>query len=170
MCVCVCVRVHEMTHGLDDQGRKFNPEGRLKQWWTDADIDNFHSRAQCVVDLYSSMKVHGHAVNGDLTLGENIADIGGVKLAYKAFVRAAQEREGASAPSRPDRQLFFVAQAQNWCTKARPKAEALELLTDPHAPDRWRVNGPLSQVSEFAEAFGCPAASAMSPSSRCHVW
>jgi len=128
---------HEMTHGFDDQGRKFNPEGRLKQWWSDADIDMFQSRAQCVVDLYSSMALDGKHVNGQLTLGENIADIGGVKLAYKAFVREAREREGSSAPSRTDQQLFFVAQAQNWCTKARKQALDLELLTDPHAPDRF---------------------------------
>lgn len=159
-----------MTHGFDDQGRKFNPEGRLKQWWTDGDIQNFQSRSQCIVDLYSSMKLDGKSVNGELTLGENIADIGGVKIAYKAFVRSVQEREGSSAPSRTDKQLFFVAQAQNWCTKARKQAEELELLTDPHAPDRWRVNGPLSQTPEFAEAFMCPADTAMNPSSRCHVW
>jgi len=161
---------HEMTHGFDDQGRKFNPEGRLKQWWTDGDIQNFNSRTQCVADLYSSMKLDGKNVNGQLTLGENIADIGGVKLAFKAFVREAQQREGSSAPSRTDKQLFFVAQAQNWCTKARTQAEDLQLLTDPHAPDRWRVNGPLSQTPEFADAFTCPSGSAMNPTSRCHVW
>lgn len=161
---------HEMTHGFDDQGRKFNPEGRLKQWWAEEDIQNFRSRAKCVEDLYSSMELDGKKVNGALTLAENIADIGGVKNAFKAFAQEAQEREGDSAPSTTDKQLFFVAQAQNWCTKARKQAEELQLLTDPHAPDRWRVNGPLSQTPAFAEAFSCPVHSAMNPETRCHVW
>uniref|UniRef100_A0A7S0DV73 Peptidase M13 C-terminal domain-containing protein n=1 Tax=Hanusia phi TaxID=3032 RepID=A0A7S0DV73_9CRYP len=161
---------HEMTHGFDDQGRKFNPEGRMKQWWSDADKDAFEQRASCVVELYNSMKLDGKRVNGELTLGENIADIGGVKLAYRAMERELREKEGQAAPSRTDRQLFFVSQGQNWCTKARKQAEELQLLTDPHAPDRWRVNGPLSQTPEFAEAFQCSPGSPMNPRRRCEVW
>mmetsp|Transcript_36762 Transcript_36762/g.88853 ORF Transcript_36762/g.88853 Transcript_36762/m.88853 type:complete len:744 (+) Transcript_36762:244-2475(+) len=161
---------HEMTHGFDDQGRKFNPQGRLEGWWTTPDVKAFESRAGCVRDLYSSFKLNGRSVSGELTLGENIADIGGVRLAYKAFAKLMREKEGSGQPSTTDKQLFFVSQAQNWCTKGRKKAENLQLLTDPHAPDRFRVNGPLSQISEFQQAFGCPAGSLMAPKDRCRVW
>jgi putative endopeptidase len=161
---------HEMTHGFDDQGRRFNPEGRLGQWWSPEDRTAFKDRARCVEKLYAGYEVGGRKVNGQLTLAENIADIGGVKLAYRAMERLMQEKEGAGAPSATDRQLFFVAQAQNWCSKERPAAAALELLTDVHAPDKWRVNGPLSQVQEFAQVFQCPSGSPMNPFERCHVW
>jgi len=161
---------HEISHGFDDQGRKFDPKGRLAQWWTEEDVVEFEERTRCVEALYSAFQYHGKKVNGALTLGENVADIAGVKLAYNAMARVMREKEGGSAPSLTDRQLFFVAQGQNWCTKEREEAEELQLLTDPHAPDRFRVNGPLSQVESFAEAFQCPAGSPMNPLKRCDVW
>mmetsp|Transcript_47651 Transcript_47651/g.113427 ORF Transcript_47651/g.113427 Transcript_47651/m.113427 type:complete len:747 (+) Transcript_47651:60-2300(+) len=161
---------HEMTHGFDNQGRRFNPEGRLGQWWSAEDRTAFKDRAQCIEKLYSTFEVDGHKVNGELTLAENIADIGGVKLAYRAMERLMQEKEGNGAPTTTDRQLFFVAQAQNWCSKERPAAAALQILTDAHSPDKWRVNGPLSQVKEFSEVFQCPVGAKMNPPQRCHVW
>lgn len=88
----------------------------------------------------------------------------------RAFVKMQQQKEGSGSPSRTDKQLFFVSQGQNWCTKGRKRAEELQLLTDPHAPDRWRVNGPLSQLEEFQEAFQCPLGMKMSPAKRCRVW
>lgn len=165
---------HEITHGFDDQGRKFDPKGMLREWWEPAVAEKFEARAQCVDDFYSGLEVApGVNVNGRLTLGENIADIGGVKQAHRAY-RRWQERHGDGAepavPGLTDEQLFFVAYAQIWCSLSTPEEDRLRITTDPHSPAKFRVRGTLSQVPAFAAAFQCAEGTAMNPKDRCEVW
>jgi endothelin-converting enzyme/putative endopeptidase len=166
---------HELTHGFDDQGRKFDADGNLRDWWSPAIGKEFERRAACVARQYGGYDaVEGSSdlkLNGELTLGENIADLGGVKLAYQAY----QASRAAGRPEPPiegftPAQAFFVSYAQSWCSKVRPEAARLRAQTDPHSPARWRVNGPLSNLVEFASAFGCPAAAPMVRAERCDVW
>ncbi len=165
---------HELTHGFDDEGRKYDALGNLRDWWTPAVATEFDRRARCLVDQYAAYEpVPGVHVNGELTLGENIADLGGLRLAFAAHREAAQGRppEPAVAGFTPDQQIF-VAMAQSWCTKMREPFARMLAQTDPHAPDRFRVNGPVSNLPEFAAAFQCPAGSRMTrpPDRRCQIW
>jgi putative endopeptidase len=151
---------HELTHGFDDQGRQFDGDGRLSDWWTKKTEAEFSKRAQCLVQQYDAIEgLPGVNVNGELTLGENIADLGGVKLAYAAL-----------DPSSTDARAFFVAYAQGWCENARPDYLATLLRTDPHAPPWVRVNAVLANIPEFAEAFSCSSGAPMAPVKRCEVW
>ena len=164
---------HELTHGFDDMGRKFDPSGQLREWWEPEVAARFEERAQCVRDRYSAYEVEpGVHVQGDLTAGENIADIGGVKQAYAAY-QAWKARHGkpqAAVAGLTDDQLFFVSFAQVWCTEAAPEFVRMQVTTDPHSPARFRVMGPLTQNPVFAEAFQCPAGAPMAPVERCEVW
>ncbi len=164
---------HELTHGFDDQGRKFDPKGRLEEWWEPEVAERFESQAQCVDDFYSAYEVEpGVTVNGRLTLGENIADIGGVKQAYQAY-KQWEERHEATAPAiegLTNDQLFFVAWGQVWCTLASKEYERLQVTTDPHSPAKFRVQGPVSHNPAFARAFGCSEESPMQPENQCVVW
>jgi endothelin-converting enzyme/putative endopeptidase len=162
---------HELTHGFDDQGRKFDPEGNLRDWWTAADAQAFEERAGCVADQYSGYTVAGDThVNGRLTLGENTADNGGLRLALAAYLNGP----GAKAKEKIDgftpEQRVFLGWAQVWCENARPEAERLKAQTNPHASNRYRVNGPASNMPEFAKAFQCKANAAMVRPSACRVW
>jgi len=148
---------HEMTHGFDDQGRQFDADGNLRDWWTSADAKNFQARASLVAtqfDTYSP--VEGVHVNGKLTLGENIADLGGLKIAYLAFEKAMQGKPRKLIDGFTPEQRFFLAFAQIWRSNARPETLRLRVATDPHSPDRFRVVGPLSNLAEFSQAFPCP--------------
>ena len=164
---------HELTHGFDDQGRKFAPDGRLREWWEPEVAERFEERAQCVADFYSELEVApGAKVNGQLTLGENIADIGGVKEAYQAY-EAWEERNGAPEPlvdGLTDDQLFFVSWSQVWCSIATEERERLQVTTDPHSPARFRATAPLMMHPGFAEAFHCEPGTPMAPAERCEVW
>jgi endothelin-converting enzyme/putative endopeptidase len=164
---------HELTHGFDDQGRKFAPDGKLRDWWAPEAEAKFEGQTQCIRDLYGRYEaVPGAPVNGQLTLGENIADVGGVKEAYRAY-KAWEARNGAPAPAVPgltNDQLFFVAWSQAWCGLATEERLRLQVTTDPHSPDRFRAIGPLTQAPAFAAAFQCPAGAPMSPVERCEVW
>ena len=165
---------HEITHGFDDQGRKFDPKGELREWWEPAVAEKFETRAQCVDDFYYGLEVApGVHVNGRLTLGENIADVGGVKQAHQAY-RRWQERQGdGAAPAVPgltDEQLFFVAYAQVWCSLSTPEEDRLRITTDSHSPPKFRVRGTLAQVPAFARAFACAEGTPMNPAERCEVW
>jgi len=164
---------HELTHGFDDQGRKFDPRGALREWWDPAVSARFEERAQCVDDQYSRYEVEpGVTINGRLTLGENIADIGGLKQSWDAF-RAWQERHGAPGPtvgSLTPEQLFFVAHGQVWCQLMSPEQARLRITTDPHSPGKFRVIGPVANHPAFAPAFRCPAGAPMNPSPKCEVW
>ena len=164
---------HELTHGFDDQGRKFDPEGRLREWWEPAVAARFQERAQCVESLYSGYEVEpGLHLNGAQTLGENIADLGGIKEAYRAY-RAAENESGTSASSVPgltSDQLFFVGFAQPWCELITPEYARLLASVDYHSPGKFRVRGAVSQSKEFAAAFSCAEGTPMNPSKKCEVW
>jgi putative endopeptidase len=148
---------HEMTHGFDDSGSQFDAEGNLQNWWTDADKQAYQSRTDLVVRQYDAYEpLKGERVNGKLTLGENIADIGGLKIAFAAYQNSLK---GKAAPAPIDGftgpQRFFLGAATVWRNHIREAALSLRLKTDPHSPGRERVNGPLSNLPEFYEAFGC---------------
>jgi putative endopeptidase len=164
---------HEMTHGFDDQGRQFDAQGNLRDWWTPADSKAFDQRARLVQKQFDSYVVLDSLhVNGKLTLGEDIADLGGLKIAYEALERSFSGKRPASIDGFTPEQRFFLSWAQVWRTKDRPEAERQQVLTDPHAPARWRVNGPLANMPEFAKAFGCKAGDPMvrPDSLRPQIW
>lgn len=162
---------HELTHGFDDKGRLFDARGNLQTWWTPEVNEAFTAKAQCVVDQYAGYRVGDLNLNGQLTLGENIADLGGMKIAFHAMKAA---REGM--PSKVEgqeftaEQLFFLSYAQTWCTKRRPEYARMLVTVDPHSPPEFRVNGVVVNLPEFAEAFSCQAGQPMAPEKRCVVW
>jgi len=163
---------HEITHGFDDSGRKFDPQGRMAEWWAPEAAEAFEERAACVVEQYGAFEVRpGLAVDGALTLGENIADIGGMKEAYAAWRGAAEDPAGPSAiDGLSGEQLFFVASAQAWCTLSTPEVEEMMARIDSHSPPRFRINGSVANVPAFGEAFQCPTGAPMRPAEICEVW
>ena len=162
---------HELTHGFDDEGRKFDAKGNLRDWWSPAINQEFERRAQCVVKQYDGYEVvEGQRLNGKLTLGENIADLGGIKLAYAALVKSRGQEAVPPPGGFTDAQLFFLGTAQAWCAKTRPENAKVRLTVDPHADPEHRVNGPLSNLPEFAAAFQCKPGQRMAPAERCTVW
>lgn len=165
---------HEISHGFDDQGAKFDSTGELKNWWTPADYKEFESRAQCVVDQFSAYTVDGGLhENGKLVLGESIGDLGGVKLAYLAFEKSM---EGKPRPPDQDgftpEQQFFISWGQARGDEIRPDAQRQFVLTNPHPVSKYRVIGPLCNLPEFQKAFSCKAGDAMvrPVEMRCSVW
>jgi putative endopeptidase len=157
---------HELTHGFDDEGRQFDGNGNLNEWWSKGVNDAFKERAECVARQYAGYTaVDDVKLNGHLTLGENIADIGGVKLAL-----AALRQKGGGRLEPKTEQDFFLAFAQTWCTNYRPEAARLQAQTNPHSTAQWRVNGPLSDNPDFAKVFSCKAGAPMAPQNRCTVW
>jgi len=163
---------HELTHGFDDQGAQFDAEGNMKMWWQPADFEQFQAKGQCVAEQYSTFEVlPGKFVDGNLTLGENIADLGGVKNAfYAARAARANVAKKTVAEGLTEDQQFFVAAAQVWCTKDRPEEAERRLTVDPHSPPMWRVNGVMRNTPEFAEAFQCKTGSKMRAAKMCSVW
>lgn len=162
---------HELTHGFDDQGRKFDPDGNLRDWWTAADAKAFEERASCVADQYSSYTVAGDThVNGRLTLGENTADNGGLRLALMAYLNGPGARAKDKVDGFSPEQRVFLGWAQVWCETSTPEAERLKAQTNPHASNRYRVNGPTSNMPEFAKAFQCKANAPMIRQNACRVW
>jgi predicted metalloendopeptidase len=160
---------HELTHGFDDSGRKFDGDGQMVEWWAPEVSAKYEERAACVEQQYNAFPVaEGLNVNGALTLGENIADIGGYRSAYRAYKAAGAP--AANVPGLTDDQLFFVAAAQSWCVVASPEIEKMRALSDSHSPPRYRVLGPLQNLPEFAEAFGCKEGQKMKPANACEVW
>ncbi len=161
---------HELTHGFDDEGRQFDAKGNLHDWWTPSVGKEFDRRADCVVKEYDGFiaidEVH---VNGKLTLGENLADLGGVKLAHAAWTATRGERTATSSQF-SDEQLFYLGFAQSWCGKRKPEFSRLRAATDPHSPPQFRVNGPLSNVSDFAAAYQCKPGDKMVRAEQCVVW
>ncbi len=165
---------HELTHGFDDQGSLFDGNGNLKNWWTPEDKKQFDARTACIADEYSSfVAIDDLHVNGKLTLGENTADNGGIRLAYMAMEAYAHQHNidltkkmGGFTPE----QQFFIGFAQNWCTNARPAFIRLIVQSDPHSPDKLRANGVVRNMPEFATAFSCKKGQPMAPVDRCRVW
>jgi putative endopeptidase len=146
---------HEMTHGFDDQGRKSDADGNLKDWWTPADAEKYTQRADLVQKQFDGyVPVDSMHVNGKLTLGENLADLGGLNVAYGALQRALKGKPRTKIDGFTPEQRFFLSFAQIWRENIRPEALKVQLNTDPHSPGHYRTNGPLSNMPEFAEAFG----------------
>ncbi|NWR25591.1 ECEL1 protein, partial [Emberiza fucata] len=164
---------HELTHGYDDWGGQYDRHGNLVHWWTERSYSKFLKKAQCIVNLYDNFTVYNQRVNGKHTLGENIADMGGLKLAYYAYQKWVREH-GPEHPLHHMKythdQLFFIAFAQNWCIKRRSQSIYLQVLTDKHAPEHYRVLGSVSQFEEFGRVFHCPRNSPMNPVHKCSVW
>ena len=164
---------HEITHGFDDQGRKFDADGNLSEWWTADDDKLFKARAQKVIDQYSGyVAVDTLHVNGQLTLGENIADLGGVTLAYHAYQRYLERHGRKDLDGFTPEQRFFIGFGQAWRRKLRPETERTRTLTDTHSPAFWRVNGPLSNMKEFRQAFDCKDGEPMvrAEEKRAEIW
>ncbi len=147
---------HEMTHGFDDRGRQFDAQGNLRDWWTPSDASNYKSRADKVAEQYASYTVLDTLhLNGRLTLGENIADLGGVAVAYRALQKALAGRPRPLIDGFTPEQRFFLSYAQVWREVERDASVRTQVQTNPHSPPYWRVNGPLSNLPEFRQAFGC---------------
>lgn len=162
---------HELTHGFDDQGRQFDPQGNLNDWWTKEDADEFKKRTKCVVDEYSSFSaIDDVKVNGELTLGENVADNGGMRVAYMAMLASMAGKEPASVDGLTAQQRFFLGWANVWCQNRRDAVSRLAAQTDPHSPGKNRVNGTVSNMPEFREAYHCAADAPMVSKNACRVW
>ena len=164
---------HELTHGFDDEGRKYDAKGNLKDWWTKEDAAEFSRRASCVSDQYSSyIAVDDVHVNGKLTLGEDVADLGGLILAYRAWRAATANQRLVPIDGLTPDQRFFVGYAQWACASVRPQVARLRARTDPHSPSKYRVNGLMVNMPEFGQAFGCRAGTPMTrPAEKiCKVW
>ncbi len=164
---------HELTHGFDDEGRQFDGDGNLRDWWSETSGKEFDARSACVAKQFDTyVAVEDVHVNGKLTLGENLADLGGVKLAITAARDHRAGREVPVAEGFTADQQVFLGFAQVWCNKARDPFARMMASVDPHSPARFRVIGPLSNTAEFAEAFHCPAGAKMvrPPEERCKVW
>lgn len=165
---------HELTHGFDDQGAKFDGKGNLTDWWTAEDKQKFKAMTDCEVKEYGSFTVLDDLkLNGSLTVGENTADNGGLRLALIAFLADAKRKNidlGAKQDGYTPMQQFFLAFGQNWCSVLRPEALRLDVQTDPHSPPRFRINGVIQNMPEAGEAFGCKTGQPMRPVDACRVW
>jgi putative endopeptidase len=165
---------HEITHGFDDEGRQFDSEGNLSGWWTESDTKEFNRRAESVRKQFDDyVAIDSLHVNGKLTLGENIADLGGLLIAYGAYRRSlAGKPEPRPIDGLTGNQRFFLAWAQIWRAKARPEFSRLMVNVDPHAPPKLRTNGPLSNIPAFAQAFGCKPGDPMvrPENQRAQIW
>jgi putative endopeptidase len=167
---------HELTHGFDDEGAKFDAKGNLHDWWTPEDKKQFEAKTDCLVNEYGEFtSVDDIKVNGKLTLGENTADNGGARLALmamlaRAAVSSSQPEVSAGGKGYTQEQQFFLGYAQNWCTNQRPELLKMLANVDPHSPDFLRVKGVLVNMPEFAHAFSCKAGQPMAPVNHCRVW
>jgi endothelin-converting enzyme/putative endopeptidase len=162
---------HELTHGFDDEGRQFDGKGNLADWWTETDVKAFEARTDCLVNEYSAFVVgKGVHLNGKLTLGENTADNGGLRLAYMALMNVLAGRTLPPVDGFTTDQRFFLSFGQEWCDNSTPQIEQLRAQTDAHSIDRDRVNGVVSNMPEFQKAFGCPVGSPMVSAKACRVW
>jgi len=162
---------HELIHGFDDEGRQFDAKGNLRDWWTDADGKEFEKRAQCVVDQYAQYTVIDDVkINSKLTLGEDIADLAGILLAWDAWKTATAGQKLEPRDGLTPEQRFFVGNAQWACANMRPEDLRVLAMTDPHSPPVWRVNGLMPNIPEFARAFSCEAGQPMVRDNICRIW
>jgi endothelin-converting enzyme/putative endopeptidase len=166
---------HELTHGFDDQGRKFDPQGNLRDWWTSQDGTEFEKRASCVADEYSNfIAVDDLKLNGKLTLGENTADNGGARIALMALEQMIASNPSGSAAQtvggNTPEQRFFLGAGRAWCEKRRPEFQRMLVSVDPHSPGKYRINGVVRNMPEFQKAFNCKAGQPMVPENACRVW
>ncbi len=163
---------HELTHGFDDQGSQFDPEGNLRDWWTKEDKKEFDQRTKCVADQYSGYNaVDDVKVNGKLTLGENVADNGGLRIAYMALMDTLAGKEPPPIDGMTAQQRFFLGWTNVWCQNRTDEFSRMLVAIDPHSPGKWRINGSVSNMPEFREAFHCKADAPMVRGDKaCHVW
>jgi endothelin-converting enzyme/putative endopeptidase len=162
---------HELTHGFDDQGRRFDAGGALRDWWSPEDGKAYEQRSGCFVDQYSGFSaIDDVSVNGRLTLGENTADNGGLRAALMAYLGSARSRAAQTLDGFTPEQRVFLGWAQVWCENRRPEYERLQARTNPHSPGRYRVNGVLANMEEFQKAFMCASDAPMVSRNRCRVW
>jgi endothelin-converting enzyme/putative endopeptidase len=163
---------HELTHGFDDEGRQFDGNGNLRDWWTENDAKAFEQRASCVVDEYAGFSpLDGVNLNGKLTLGENTADNGGLRIAHMAFMdQLAKKPQPEKIDGFTPEQRFFLGWAQVWCQNITAEQLRLRAQTDPHSPGEFRVNGVLRNMPEFAKAFSCGPNTLMTKGPACRVW
>ncbi len=165
---------HEMTHGFDDQGSKFDGHGNVREWQSPADRKAFTERTDCEVNEYGNFEAApGQKLNGSLTLGENTADNGGLRLAFAALMASLANPPGAIAAQidgYTPAQRFFLSFGQIWCENVREQAARSRALTDPHSPGQWRVNGAVQNFDEFGKAFSCKKGAPMYPENSCRVW
>ena len=166
---------HELTHGFDDQGRKFDPQGNFHDWWTKQDGEEFEKRVSCVANEYSNfVAVDDLKLNGRLTLGENTADNGGARIALAALEHMIADdktgKEGQKIDGYTPEQRFFLGFGRVWCEKRRPEVARMRVLTDPHSPGKFRVDGVVQNMPEFQKAWGCKAGQPMVAENACHVW
>lgn len=164
---------HEISHGFDDQGCQFDGEGNLRNWWTDADHEAFRNRTQILVDQYAQYEpVAGHPINGELTLGENIADVSGLAVAYRAYLLSLDGQEPPEIDGLSGAQRFFVGFAHVWRAKTRPEEAVRRITIDPHSPPEFRVFGTLVNTDAFFEAFGVEDGDGMwrAPDERVRIW
>jgi putative endopeptidase len=166
---------HELTHGFDDQGRKYDPQGNLRDWWTDQDAKEFEKRVSCIADEYSGFTaVDDLKLNGRLTLGENTADNGGARISYNALEHVIAEDKTGTAAKPIDgftpEQRFFLGFARVWCEKQRPEFARMRVSVDPHSPGKYRVDGVVENMPEFQKAWGCKAGQPMVAANACRVW
>jgi putative endopeptidase len=166
---------HELTHGFDDQGRKFDGNGSLFDWWTEEDAKKFEAMTDCEVKEYGSFTaIDDVKINGKLTLGENTADNGGLRLALIAFQADAKRKDidltAKDASGFTPLQQFFLAHGQNWCGTNRPEQVRLQVQTDEHSPREFRIDGVVQNMPEFGQAFGCKTGQPMMPANACRVW
>jgi putative endopeptidase len=162
---------HEITHGFDNRGSKYDGEGNLKSWWLPADRQKFEEKASCVIAQYAAYEVlPGVKMNGELTLPENIADLGGLSIAYEAFKKALAKNPQPEIDGFTPEQRFFLSYARTFAAKITDEAAKVQTQNDPHSLGRFRVNGVLSNMPEFAAAFGCKTGKSMVRENRCRVW
>ncbi len=162
---------HELTHGFDDEGRQFDAAGNLRDWWTPEDAKSFEKRVACVRKQYAGyVVIDGIHINSSMTLGEDVADLGGTLLAYIAWKHATQGQELHSADGLSPDQRFFVGMAQWACGDQRPESKRMNATIDYHSPEEFRVNGVVSDLPEFGRAFACKADQLMMSANACRVW
>jgi putative endopeptidase len=162
---------HELTHGFDDEGRQFDAQGNLRDWWTAEDGKQFDQRASCIADQYSHyVAVDDVKINGELTMGENVADLGGLMLAYMAWKSETRGQKLEPIDGFTPEQRFFIGYGQAWCSNTRDETKRVWATIDPHSPDKYRANGVVSNTPEFQQAFQCKAGSPMVRLKRCRVW
>ena len=162
---------HELTHGFDDQGAQFDASGNLKDWWTEQDSKAFDARTQCVVDQYAGYTaIDDVKLNGKLTLGENTADNGGLRIALMGYLLSSAAKDARVLDGFTPEQRVFLGWGQVWCESRRPEYERLQAQTNPHSPGRYRVNGTVSNMPEFQKAFSCKPGAPMVRANSCRVW
>jgi predicted metalloendopeptidase len=170
---------HEVTHGFDTSGRNYDGDGNLRDWWTSSTAKEFEARANCMRNQYSEMVVYGDSgkpvgnVNGNQTIGENIADNGGVSLSYDAYhdwVKSGAKFDAKGVEESEVDKLFFVSFGQIWCGKISDKAQKQDLLDNVHSPLPVRVNGVAMNSEQFSKTFQCPVGSKMNPEKKCKLW